>query len=127
MKKVLFSAILLLVGIFLDAQTPDSCYVYTNLHWRPGSFRYKAQIQLNPQTKDMDIVNENGEVLVFESLFHALNFYSAQGWELVDVSRKNPENNGNYEEQYAVIRKMFPTEEAKRLYIPDPSIAKPKK
>lgn len=118
MRTFFLSVILFLVCIFSYAQTPDSCYVYTNLHWAPAMTKYVAKIQLNPESDDMDIVGANGEVLSFNNIFHALNYLSTQGWELVELSKKNPDNDSFTREQYALIKKKFPVEEAKKYCTP---------
>lgn len=74
--------------------------------------KYIAQIQLNPESTDMDIVDANGTVLSFNNIFHALNYLSTQGWELVELSKQNPDNNSFRLEQYALIKKKLPVEEA---------------
>lgn len=116
MRKVLFMALFAIAAIAAKAQ--DSCYVYTRLHWAPAATKYVAKLQLNDKGEDEDIT-ENGEKLSFYSIFHALNYLSVNGWELVELSPKNPDNApGANKEQFAVIRKRMPIAEAKKYAMP---------
>lgn len=117
MKKIIFLALLTFVTIAIKAQ--DSCYVYTQLHWSPTATKYVAKIQLSEDYKDVDIIDENGNKLSFYNIFHALNYLSTKGWELVQMSPQNPKNNTNSREQYAIIKKMMPIEEAKKYSTPN--------
>lgn len=116
MKRMFFLALFTFVAITTNAQ--DSCYYYTQLHWCPTATKYVAKIQLSEDYKDVDIVDENGNKLSFYNIFHALNYLSTEGWELVQISAQNPKNNSNSLEQYALIRKMMPIEEAKKYSTP---------
>lgn len=116
MKKYMISMLLLIAASAVKAQ--DSCYVYTRLHWAPAMTKYVAQIQLNEKGEDEDIT-ENGEKLSFYNILHALNYLSVRGWELVQLSPKNPENLMSAKlEQFAIIRKLMPIEEAKKYATP---------
>jgi hypothetical protein len=64
--------------------------------------------------------DENGEKLSFYNILHALNYLSTKGWEFISLSPLNPENNTSINEQYAIIRKMMPIEEAKKYATPKP-------
>ena len=118
MKALILSVALLFIAFISNAQTPDSCYVYTKLHWAPTMTKYVAQIQLNPDCDDMDIVHENGEVLSFKNIYHALNYLSTKGWELVEMSKINPDNNMFTAQQYAIIKKKYPITEAAQYCTP---------
>ena len=116
MKKYMITLLLAIAATVVKAQ--DSCYVYTQLHWAPAATKYVAKIQLNNKGADEDIM-ENGTKLSFNNILHALNYLSVQGWELVQLSPKNPDNvTGAYKEQYAVIRKRMPIDEAKKYAAP---------
>lgn len=117
MKKTILFSFFMLCALFVNAQ--DSCYVYTQLHWAPTATKYVAKLQLNDKGEDEDII-ANGEKLSFYSIFHALNYLSVNdGWELVELSTKNPNNiPGANKEQYAIIRKRMPIAEAKKYAQP---------
>lgn len=116
MKKYMLSLLLLIAASAVKAQ--DSCYVYTQLHWAPAATKYVAKMQLNDKDADEDIT-ENGEKVSFYNILHALNYLSVHGWELVQLSPKNPENTpGANKEQFAIIRKLMPIEEAKKYASP---------
>lgn len=116
MRKYMITLLLFIAASAVKAQ--DSCYVYTQLHWAPAATKYVAKIQLNDKGTDEDIT-ENGEKVSFNNILHALNYLSVRGWELVQLSPKNPENTpGANKEQFAVIRKLMPTDEAKKYAAP---------
>lgn len=116
MKKYMISTLLIIAASAVKAQ--DSCYVYTQLHWAPAATKYVAKIQLNDKGSDEDIT-ENGEKVSFNNILHALNYLSVRGWELVQLSPKNPENTpGAVKEQFAVIRKRMSLNEAKKYAAP---------
>lgn len=116
MKKLIFMVLLTIAAVTAKAQ--DSCYVYTQLHWAPAATKYVAKIQLNDKGEDEDITS-NGEKLSFGSILHALNYLSVNGWELVELSPKDPNNApGANKEQFAVIRKRMPLSEAKKYAQP---------
>lgn len=117
MKKIVIVSLMILAAITAKAQQ-DSCYIYTQLYWCPTATKYVAKIQLSEDYKDVDITDENGNKLSFYNIFHALNYLSTKGWELVQMSPQNPKNNTNSREQYAVIRKMMSIEEAKKYSTP---------
>ena len=117
MRKIIIVSLMVFATIVAKAQQ-DSCYIYTQLHWVPTAMKYVAKIQLSEEFKDMDIVDENGSKLSFYNIFHALNYLSTKGWELVQMSPNNPDGNTNKLEQYAVIRKKMPIEEAKKYSTP---------
>lgn len=116
MKKLIIASLLVVCALAVKAQ--DSCFVYTQLHWCPTATKYVAKIQLGEELKDTDIVDENGEKLSFYNIFHALNYLSTKGWELVQMYPKNPDNNSFKLEQFALIRKKMPIEEAKKYATP---------
>ena len=118
MKKHFILLLLAVLPITSFAQ--DSCYVYTRLHWTPLMTKYDARIQLGEEMGDTPILDENGEKLSFYNILHALNYLSTKGWEFISLSPLNPENNTSINEQYAIIRKIMPIEEAKKYATPKP-------
>lgn len=120
MRKIVIIVLFIIAAFTASAQEQrDSCYVYTQLHWRPSGFKgYCAQIQMGDEYRFVDIVDENGKGLSFYDIFHALNYMSTQGWELVEMSPKNPDNNHNTLERLAIIRKKMSIEEARKYSTP---------
>lgn len=114
MKKVILFTTLLILCISLKAQ--DSCYVYTQLHWKPTATKYVAKIQLGEQNDDIDITDANGKKLAFNNIMHAMNYLSTQGWEFIQILPFM--NSSSPREQFAVIRKKMPIEEAKKYATP---------
>lgn len=114
MKKILIASLIMICAISLKAQ--DSCYVYTQLHWKPTPTKYVAKIQLGEKGDDIDITDESGKKLAFYNIMHAMNYLSTKGWELVQLL--TPSNQASPLEQYAVIRKKMAMEEAKKYSTP---------
>ncbi len=117
MKTLIFTVLFVICAAYGNAQ--DSCYVYTQLNWVPAMTKYVAKIELGEEGSNTDILDKNGEKLSFYSFFNALNYLSTEGWEVLDISNENPNNNrGAYKERYAVIRKKMTIEEAKKYASP---------
>lgn len=114
MKKVILFTMLLISCISLKAQ--DSCYVYTQLHWKPAATKYVAKIQLGEQNDDTDITDANGKKLAFYNIMHAMNYLSTQGWEFIQMLP--PMNPTSPREQFIVIKKKMPIEDAKKYSTP---------
>lgn len=93
-------------------EKPDSCYIYGYLRWEPTSTKYVAKIELGPGKKSADIIDADGTKIFFQSFLNALNYMSSKGWEVMEISKKNPDNNTFTLEQYAIIRKKMGLDEA---------------
>lgn len=118
MKRLLFS-LLLLFAVLSNVQSQnqnDSCYVYSQLHWAPAMFKYVAKIQ--DETGKFNIPeNDKGEKLYFHSIMNAINYYSSQGWILVDLYYSKSDNVGS-QEQYAVLKRKMSLEDAQKYITP---------
>lgn len=93
-------------------EPPDSCMVYGYLRWSPSVTKYSAKLELGPGRDLEEIVSATGDKLKFQSFLNALNYMSSQGWDVVEISKLNPEHNTFTQEQYAIIRKKMSKDEA---------------
>lgn len=124
MKQLFLVLVFIASAVCLKAQ--DACYVYTYLHWAPAATKYVAKLQLNNDEEDHDILDAEGNKLAFSSMINALNYMTTQGWELVELYKKNPDNGYAKLEQYALIRKLMPVNEAAQYAQPKPQKSKKK-
>ena len=114
-----FLFLMLAANLTIIAAEPiDSCMVYGYLRWTPSATKYAAKLELGPGKDLEDIKNSSGEKLIFQSFLNALNYMSSEGWEVLEISPLNPENNSFTKEQYAIIRKKMMRTEASLFYTP---------
>lgn len=118
LKKFILAYSLLGSSIMVAQEKNDSCYVYGYLHWSPSMTKYTAKIQLGPDDELTDIVSKSGDKLKFKSFLNALNYMSMEGWEVIEISPRNPDQNTFTKEQYAIIRKFMTKSHAKKYSSP---------
>lgn len=112
MKHLLIS-LLLMCSASCFAQKADSCYVYAQIKTLVTLSDYASyQIKFGNDPSFHDNLDKEGNKLGFSSLAGVLNYYSQDGWELVQVY--------DYEfsttkpiEKIAMIRKKVSVQEAK--------------
>ena len=113
MRKLITVLLAIVTWFTINAAAPaDSCIVYGYLRWSPSAIKYSAKLELGPGRDLENIMSAKGEKLKFQSFLNALNYMSSQGWDVVEISKPNPEHNSFTQEQYAIIRKKMSKDEA---------------
>lgn len=113
MRKLITVLLAFVTWLTITAAEPaDSCMVYGYLRWSPSAVKYSAKLELGPGRDLEDIKSTTGDKLKFQSFLNALNYMSSEGWDVVEISPLNPENNSFTQEQYAIIRKKMSKGEA---------------
>lgn len=121
MKKILFLIVMVWAMQNVYAQQIDSCYVYAQIEYIP-SIRPGVKIQAGSSKIFEKIVDKEGNEIKFVTLINALNYFSMQGWELVQMYYPlSPLNNSDLN-QRMIIKKKMPKDKA-RTYIEMQSIS----
>lgn len=111
---------LLLALIFISHKgfsQSDSCYVYTQIRWSATPLKYVAKVQ--DVKGDFDVIkDDNGNKLYFNSIMNAINYYSTNGWELLEMYYPKDMISSTDKDQCAVIRKKMPKAEAEKYASP---------
>jgi hypothetical protein len=100
------------MSVSINAQTPDSCYVYMQLTFIPTLGKYGACIVMyGNDSNDHEVTDENGNEVRFISFINAINYFSLHGWNMIESYFK-PDSIGG---KVATLKKKVSLSEAQKV------------
>jgi hypothetical protein len=81
MKKILISICAILVGLVCDGQEKVYCEIVGTMKMLSGKVSVSVDFGQQSYFKDNRLVDENGDIMTFNSMIDAMNYMSTLGWE----------------------------------------------
>jgi hypothetical protein len=81
MKKILISICAILVGLVCYGQEKVYCEIVGTMKMLSGKVSVSVDFGQQSYFKDNRLVDENGDIMTFNSMIDAMNYMSTLGWE----------------------------------------------